>query len=124
MALAYVNRGRWVVRCPFGCGSADVAWTTWFLCRNCLNNATGDKVPLAWPSPEDMAAIEAALAPRPVEAQNWELNESIGYLLVENVVDGGLFDPTSGRIAGDVGADQNRLPGLLALAGARAELGA
>lgn len=124
LALAYVNRGRWLAACPFSCGGADVADRDWFICRACLNHRVdGHKVPLVWPSGDDMRAIEAALVVRPLYAQNWEPNESIGALLFENVAHG-LFDPTTGAVAGDIGAEQNRLPAIAALAGARLELGA
>lgn len=130
MALAFVNRGRWVAACPFRCGGADIAEGDRFLCRLCLNAPVGQHpVPLVWPAVEDVRAIEAALAVRPTDfglaAWNWNLDESIGYLLAENV-EHGLFDPTTGAVAGDIGADQMRLPGLAALAlavGIRAELG-
>lgn len=122
VALAFVNHGRWMARCPFRCGAADEVWQGWYICRACLNAAVdGQRIPLVWPSPFDMAAIEAALAPRPVAFRNWDTTESIGYLLVENV-EHGLVDPVTGAIDGDVGADQLRLPGYLALAGARLEL--
>ncbi len=124
LALAYVNRGRWLAACPFQCGGADIADRDWFICRQCLNHPVdGHRIPLVWPSADDMAAIEAALVVRPLHAQNWEPNESIGSLLAENV-EHGLFDPTTGAVAGDVGAEQNRLPGILALTGARRELAA
>lgn len=122
VAVAFVNHGRWMARCPFACGAADEVWQPWFVCRLCLNVAVdGVRIPLVWPCPEDMATIEAALAPRPVAARNWEPDESIGHLLCENV-EHGLFDPVTGAIAGDIGADQLRLPGHLALARARLEL--
>lgn len=122
VALAFVNRGRWVAVCPFQCGGADIAGADWFICRECLNAGTGRRIPLVWPAPEDIVAIEAALIPRPLLARNWALNETIGYLLVENV-EHGLFDPTTGQVLGDIGADQMRAPALLALTGALLELG-
>ncbi len=123
VALAFVNRGRWVAVCPFQCGGADIADSEWFVCRGCLNAGSGRRIPLVWPAPEDMLAIEAALIPRPSLAQNWALNETIGWLLAENV-EHGMFDPITGQIAGDIGADQLRAPALLALAHARLELAA
>lgn len=127
VALAYVNRARWMARCPFRCGGADVVDGDRWLCRRCLNHPVDHRpVPLIWPAPEDVRAIEAALAARPPDYGflywNWNLDESIGYLLAENA-EHGLFDPTTGEVFGDVGADQNRLPGYLALAGAALELG-
>lgn len=123
VALAFVNRGRWVAACPFQCGGADIAGADWFICRECLNAGSGQRIPLVWPAPEDISAIEAALIVRSLLAQNWNLNETIGALLVENV-EHGLYDPTTGQVLGDIGADQLRAPALLALAGARMELGA
>jgi hypothetical protein len=124
IALAFVNRGRWLAVCPFQCGGADVADSDRFLCRECLNRPVDHHpIPLVWPAPADVAAIEAALIPRPVVAQNWNLNETIGCLLAENV-EHGLYDPTTGLVAGDIGADQMRAPAVLALAAARLELGA
>lgn len=122
VALAYVNRGRWVVLCPYGCGGALLAEGDTFLCPLCGNGGTGRAMPLVWPSAEDREAIEAALRVRPPLAQNWNLNETIGFLLTENV-EHGLFDPVSGAVDGDTGADQMRAPALLALADARLELG-
>ena len=128
VALAFVNRGRWVAVCPFQCGGADIADSDRWVCRECLNGYSGgarppQPIPLVWPAPADIAAIEAALIVRPLLARNWNLNESIGALLVENV-EHGLYDPTTGAVLGDIGADQLRAPALLALAGARLELGA
>ena len=126
VALAFVNRGQWVAVCPFRCGSADIADSERWLCRVCLNAGSMAPVPLVWPAPEDIVAIEAALMVRPRDYQcaylNWNLNENIGALLVENF-EHGLYDPTTGQVLGDIGADQMRLPALLALAGARLELG-
>lgn len=123
VALAYVNRGRWVVLCPYLCGGALLAESDSFLCPLCGNGGTNRPVPLVWPSAEDRSSIEAALAVRPPLAQNWNVDETIGFLLVENV-EHGLYDPTSGTVDGDTGADHFRAPALLALAGARRELGA
>lgn len=117
-AFAYVNHGRWVADCPGGCGGAELARDDEFMCRECLNAGAGRRpIPLVWPSEEDGRAIEAALAVRPVLNRNWNLNESIGALLAENV-EHGLFDRRSGLIAGDVGADHATVPLLRAAAGA------
>lgn len=114
-AFAYVNHGRWVADCPFGCGGAELALDDRFICRECLNaQASHRPIPLVWPAPEDVSAIGAALGVRPPANRNWALNESIGALLVENV-EHGLFDPQTGAVFGDIGADQSRAPFLLAL---------
>jgi hypothetical protein len=115
-AFAYVNHGRWVADCPTGCGGAELARDDEFMCRECLNAGAGRRpMPLVWPSDEDGRAIEAALAVRPVVNRNWNLNESIGALLAENV-EHGLFDGESGQVAGDVGANQNVMPFLRTVA--------
>lgn len=121
-AFAYVNWGRWVADCPLGCGGAERPAAEWFVCRECGNDrANGERIPVAWPAPEDIAAIEAALMVRPLQHRHWNLNESIGALLVENVAHG-LFDSRTGRVFGDIGADQMRVPALRTLS--RLELSA
>lgn len=114
VALAYVNRGRWVALCPFLCGGAHEARDESFLCALCQNGGSGRPIPLVWPSPEDRRAIEQALAQRPLIAQNWNVDETIGFLLAENV-EHGMFDARTGAVAGDIGAEQNRAPALAAL---------
>ena len=112
-AFAYVNHGRWLADCPFGCGGAELAMDDRFMCHECRHAENQHRpIPLVWPAPEDVRAIAAALAPRPVLNQNWNLNESIGALMAENVF-AGLYDPVSGAVAGDIGADQRRVPFLL-----------
>jgi hypothetical protein len=116
IAIAFVSEGRWLAACPFRCGGAEVARTDWFVCRECANAANGGRrIPLVWPAPEDVRAIEAALIVRPPLNRNWLPNESIGALLVENVM-AGLYDRETGQVAGDIGADQMRVPALLAVA--------
>lgn len=118
IAQAYVNWGRWVADCPFGCPGvpgfgSELALRDWFVCGNCKNAANeGIKVPLVWPEPEHVRAIESALLPRPIEARNWNVDESIGALLAENVMHG-LFDGITGEVYGDIGADQSALPGIV-----------
>lgn len=118
VALAYVNRARWVALCPFLCGGAHIAEGDTFLCSLCENGGTGRAVSLVWPSAEDRKAIEQALAHRPPIARNWNVNETIGLLLAENV-EHGMFDSRTGAITGDIGADQMRAPALAALSGQR-----
>lgn len=116
LAFAYVNWGRWVADCPLGCGGAERPAAEWFVCRECGNDrANGERIPVVWPTPDDVVAIEAALIVRPLANRHWTLNESIGALLVENV-EHGLLDTQTGRIFGDIGADHNRVPALLARA--------
>lgn len=106
-----VYEGAWIVDCP-SCGGAQYASPEWdtFFCVDCLNAAVGRQwLRVEWPSPSDVAAIEAALGARPEFAtRNWDYSETIGRLLAENVIEGGLFDHDTGEVAGDVGADQNR----------------
>lgn len=111
-AFAYVNHGRWVADCPFGCGGAELAMDDRFTCRECYNAAGGHRpIPLVWPAPDDVRAIAAALDVRPVLNRNWNLDESIGALLAENAMHG-LFDLETGAVYGDIGADQARVPFL------------
>jgi hypothetical protein len=114
-AFAYVNHGRWVADCPFGCGGAELAIEDRFLCHECRNAPNRHRsIPLVWPAPEDVSAIAAALVVRPVLNRNWNLNESIGALVAENAMHG-LYDPETGAVAGDIGADQSRVPFLRSL---------
>lgn len=117
-----VNQGRWIVDCP-SCPGAQLASpeVDRFFCVDCLNVAHGGQwLPVQWPEPQDRDAIEAALLARPAIAnRSWHPGETIGTLLAENVMDGGLYDPDTGAVAGDIGADQQR---TIAPAG-RAELG-
>lgn len=115
VAVAYVNHGRWVADCPFGCGGAELAREEWFICRECLNyGCAGARLALVWPAEEDIGAIEAALVVRPLIHRNWDPIESLGFLLAENVAHG-LFDTITGEVAGDIGADQRRFPALASL---------
>lgn len=114
VAVAYVNHGRWLADCPFGCGGAELVREEWFVCRECLNAGGAGRVPLVYPTEEDVRAIEAALVVRPIVNRNWCPDESIGRLLAENAMHG-LYDPQTGAVAGDIGADQTRAPALAAL---------
>lgn len=88
VALAYVNRGRWVASCPFLCGGAHIAEGDAFLCGLCVNGGSDQPVALVWPEPAERREIERLLAPRPQVAQNWETGETIDDLAVENVQHG------------------------------------
>lgn len=105
-----VNDGRWIVRCPH-CDGAQFAAPTWgrFLCVDCANLAVGGRwLTVEWPAKEVLQAGEAALMARPDPGtRSWDpAAETIGALLAENVIFGALYDPTSGAVAGDIGADQ------------------
>lgn len=110
-----VYQGAWIVDCPH-CASAQFAspdgpGADRFFCIDCLNVAVGRQwLRVEWPAPEDIVAIEAALDARPDFAtRNWDHTETIGYLLAENVIHGELFDTVSGEVAGDVGAQRDRI---------------
>jgi len=93
-AFAYVNRGRWVVDCPFGCGRSQAASETdrFFYCcghESCFNRDVQHRaVPVVWPSPVDQETIERLLLHRPIENQNWLVGEPIEVLVAENTAYG------------------------------------
>lgn len=67
LALAYVNHGRWIVECPWECGSAKQLQPhdMLFACSECHQIT-----PVAWPSDPD--GIWEALLERPVpRTRNW-----------------------------------------------------
>jgi hypothetical protein len=83
-APAVVNRGRWIVRCPF-CPGAQLTHRSdpRFFCVDCLNETNGHQwVRVLWPT--QSAAIEAALAARPTATCNWEPHETAAQLVAEN----------------------------------------
>lgn len=108
-----VEWGRWLVDCPFCTGAQKGAPTaTVFLCCDCANAEVGGQfVRVAWPAEEDLAAGEAALMARPnPQHRNWApFGETVGSLLCDNVVDGGLFDRITGAVGGDIGAPQQKI---------------
>lgn len=84
---AEVNQGRWIVVCE--CGSAQLASKTdpRFFCVGCLNEVNDCKWrPVIFP--DDAAAIETALLPRPTVNANALPGESAEDLLIENEVNG------------------------------------
>lgn len=86
--FAYVNRSRWVARCPF-CPGAQLVHPDdrRYFCVDCLSIANGHRwVPVIWPP--DPAAIEQALTGRPVEYRNWEPPETVAQLFAENTLKG------------------------------------
>lgn len=83
----FVNHGRWMIKCPFGCGSAQVASETdkRFYCATCENSLAGNNlIPANWPDVATQALIEDALLPRLQVNQNWD-GETVDGLLAENV---------------------------------------
>lgn len=80
--LAYVNHGRWLVKCE--CGGCEYYWQEgWFFCMSCLNSAHGHKYRHA-ARPRNAEAIERLLNLRPVLNRNWLPDETISQLKAEN----------------------------------------
>lgn len=92
LAAVYANAGRWLVRCPDpNCGAVQHAsWTDRrLLCANCANRrARGAYLQLTWPDAETVAAVEALLAARPLDARNWEPADPLELVEVENTLHG------------------------------------
>lgn len=90
-ALAVVNHGRWIVRCPH-CPGAQMAdpEDRRFFCIDCLMAAVkGRWAVVDWPAEVITPAIEEALLQRPtMTTRNWEPGEDISYLVAENVMHG------------------------------------
>lgn len=85
-AVAFVNHGRWVARCPRwvdGCREAHrVRPGDTFTCGNC-----GAFAPVEFPLESEL--VEALLAVRPVpESRNWLPGESLSDLANENIEHG------------------------------------
>jgi hypothetical protein len=87
---AFVNHGRWVVRCPF-CAGAQLAHpdrTDRFFCIDCLNDLAGRQwISVTWP--DDVSAIESVLELRPeVTTRSWWPHETVEDLRAENIAHG------------------------------------
>ena len=83
-AYAEVNRGRWIVHCPF-CPGAQLAseGDPRFFCVDCLHEGTGAEgqwLPVAWPAPDLRAQIEETLHRRPLVNRNWSRTELVSDL--------------------------------------------
>lgn len=106
--LPFVNDSRWLVQCPT-CGNSQLSSPEFdrFFCESCLNRSVdGQWLRVEWPTPEAAEAIDAALLARPhFHNRNWRPDESVGVLLAENHL-AGLVDHDAGRVAGDIGFDQ------------------
>lgn len=91
---AFVNEGRWMAMCPFGCGSAQVISEVdkkFYCCgqRGCQNFEAGYKlIPVNWPDIETQTVIEDLLLKRPIAFRNWVPSETLAQLQVENEVHG------------------------------------
>lgn len=85
--LAYVNDGRWVVRCE--CGSAQLASRNdhRYFCLRCWNASVERRWRrVEWPS--EPAAIEAVLLARPPAHRHWQPHETLAELERENLAHG------------------------------------
>jgi hypothetical protein len=107
-AVAVINGGRWIVRCPH-CTGAQMADPDdrRFFCIDCLMQAVqGRWADVDWPAAAITPAIEAALLERPVSARNWEPEESVSFLLAENVMHGtgSSFSRRTGAMLDDTGS--------------------
>lgn len=83
---AYVNHGRWMVKCPF-CPSAQVAFSSdkRFFCAECANVTNGSKyIAVLWPEDAQRERIEKLLMKRGLENRNWVVGETISQLESEN----------------------------------------
>ena len=79
---AYVNHGRWVVKCE--CGGAEKAWEEGlFMCQSCFNSKHQHRLRLAM-FPKNRAEIEKLLLVRPLENRNWSPSETLAFLKAEN----------------------------------------
>ena len=79
---ARINYGRWIVDCP--CGSAELYFDDKFICLSCKNKWIDGKL-CKVERPDNYLEIESVLEPRPLENQNWEVNETLDFLRDENV---------------------------------------
>ena len=95
VVMAYINQGRWIAECPWGCGAALVASRAdaRYLCVTCWNEAVGGLwVPVVFPAQK--GAIEAELLKRPARdgfmaaTRNWQPGESLADLRRENALRG------------------------------------
>lgn len=86
---AYLNHGRWLVRCPW-CNSCQEASRTdrRFFCvdRQCLNFPVGGAaIPVVWPEDAEVEQIEHELRKRRIPAaQNWRAGVKVSDLRAAN----------------------------------------
>ena len=79
---AYVNHGRWIVKCE--CGGAEKAWEEeLFMCLSCCNSNHKHQYRKVI-FPKERAKIEELLIKRPLINRNWILGESMAKLRQEN----------------------------------------
>jgi len=80
--MAYVNHGRWIVKCE--CGGAEKAWEEGlFMCQSCWNGKHKHQYRRAV-FPEEREMIEELLLKRALPNRNWFLHETIADLEREN----------------------------------------
>ena len=87
VAVAVVNYGRWIVRCPFCRGAQFAARDDRrFFCTECLNEAVARRwIRVRWPAAATITGIDEALLARPGDHwRNWEPGASVVQLLAEN----------------------------------------
>lgn len=89
---ARVNHGMWIASCPCGTLGAPAPGLTvwlsipWGWCIRCGNReARGRWRPVALPTPDERAAIEAVLNERTeIQTRNWEPGETVADLAADN----------------------------------------
>lgn len=79
---AYVNHGRWIVKCE--CGGGEKAWEEgWVMCQSCFNATLGHRYRrVIFPKPR--SRIEQLLTVRPEPNRNWRPGETLADLEREN----------------------------------------
>lgn len=77
---AFVNRGRWLMRCT--CGNAPSAHPAWRLaiCLEC-----GSVWYPFFPNQDMVTEVERLLLTRPIDNRNWHPQETLAALRIENV---------------------------------------
>jgi len=79
---AYINRGRWAVKCE--CGGGEYAWEEGiFMCQSCFNGGSKHQLRRIL-FPEVRREIEELLHKRPLLNRNWYPNETLAQLEAEN----------------------------------------
>lgn len=79
---AYVNHGRWIVKCE--CGGAEKAWEEGlFMCLSCWNSGHKHQYRRVV-FPKERARIEELLIKRPLINRNWSPGETLAQLKKEN----------------------------------------
>jgi hypothetical protein len=82
---AYVNHGRWLVRCE--CGGCEYAWEEgFFMCQSCFNAKHGHQYRKSV-FPENRQQIEDLLVVRPLPNRNWNWPQTVEQLGREETVE-------------------------------------